>query len=182
MQSSKKYIAALSVVLFVSILGNLSVLLRESSTSLLQNTKDSLTISKDSGDVSNKISVSIEGGVNKPGVYSFVEGTRVSELISQSEGYTANVDLEYIKLNINLSERLKDQQKVYIPVLNDNWFKQRVNINKADSTDISNLLGISVSNAKKIVINRPYQSIIEFKEKSGLTTKLVNQILDKIVL
>lgn len=59
--------------------------------------------------------VEISGAVNKPGVYTLGKMDRLVELISQSGGFSTEASEEWIAKNLNLSAKLSDAQKVYIP-------------------------------------------------------------------
>lgn len=58
-----------------------------------------------------KVFVHVAGAVKKPGVYELPEGSRVIHAIEAAGGPTEEADLD----SINLAERLKDGQKVFVP-------------------------------------------------------------------
>ncbi len=55
-----------------------------------------------------------------------------------------------------------------------------VNMNTATSAELDALPGIGPAYAGRIIENRPYSSFEEFKEKSGLSAKLVDSLKDLI--
>ncbi len=59
-----------------------------------------------------KIYVHIEGEINAPGLYKIVTTMRIGELIDKAGGLTPRADMR----GINLTQTLRDGQKIIIPV------------------------------------------------------------------
>jgi len=59
--------------------------------------------------------VEISGAVNRPGVYTLGKMDRLVELINQSGGFSSEASEEWVAKNLNLSAKLSDAEKVYIP-------------------------------------------------------------------
>lgn len=64
---------------------------------------------------SGKIVVDISGAVNKPGVYELEAGARVGDLINRGGGVKGDSSVDWVSKNINLSKKLDDSSKLYIP-------------------------------------------------------------------
>lgn len=152
--------------------------------------------------------VDIGGCVKKPGVYQVVEGTRLFEVIKAAGGLTPEADMS----QINQAETVTDGQKVVIPAIGetaadgqDEGSSQigstgggtgdlgnsggitadgKVNINKADSTQLQELPGVGPATAEKILdyreANGAFQSPEEIKNVSGIGDKTYEKMKDKI--
>lgn len=86
-----------------------------SSTSIVSE-----QISQDSQNPNNlselkEIYVDLAGSVNKPGIYKISDTSRVADLIALGEGISSTASSEWLQKNLNLSEKLVDSQKIYIP-------------------------------------------------------------------
>ena len=137
----------------------------------------------------------ITGGVNKPGVYEFIEGERVQDILIKAEGFNDNVDLEKIHSLINLSEVLKDGEHYVIPlnekslvgesntVLDSNSKDNlKININLASKSELESLPGVGSSTADLIISGRPYNSIDDLNSIKGFGDKKFSQIKDFITV
>ena len=143
--------------------------------------------------------VDIGGCVKKPGVYQVVEGTRLFEVIKAAGGLTPEADVS----QINQAETVTDGQKVVIPAIGEGGQAEgrgegddsagaaggitadgRVNINKADSTQLQELPGVGPATAEKILdyreANGAFQSPEEIKNVSGIGDKTYEKMKDKI--
>ena len=61
------------------------------------------------------IVVDLSGAVVHPGVLTIPEGSRVYEAIKKGGGITNEVSIAWAARNINLSKKLSDSEKIYIP-------------------------------------------------------------------
>ena len=61
------------------------------------------------------IAVDLSGAVERPGVYMLPDGSRVSDLISLGGGIRSDSSLDWVSKHLNLSQKLTDSQKVYVP-------------------------------------------------------------------
>ena len=61
------------------------------------------------------IAVDISGAVKYPGLYSLPENSRISDALALSGGLTGVAAQRWILKNLNLSQKLKDSEKIYIP-------------------------------------------------------------------
>ncbi len=138
----------------------------------------------------------IEGQVEKPGVYEISRGDTVLTLVEESGGFSDGADMEYIQKCMNLSERLGDQQKVYIPGIGEHASCNQgeggggviessnvaVSLNNASKEELESLSGIGPSTAQKIIDGRPYASIEDLLKVSGIGPATLEKIRDNITL
>jgi len=147
----------------------------------LESIVENSTENKIELDENNKIKVYIAGEVNTPGVFELDEDSRVEDAIASAGGLT---NLANIK-NINLALIIEDGEKIYIPNINDNDIidysaqespkSSKVNINKADVSELQNLPGVGVSLAEKIFNYRKengnFKKIEDLKNVNGIGEK-----------
>ena len=147
----------------------------------LESIVENSTENKIELDENNKIKVYIAGEVNTPGVFELDEDSRVEDAIASAGGLT---NLANIK-NINLALIIEDGEKIYIPNINDNDIidysaqespkSSKVNINKADVSELQNLPGVGVSLSEKIFNYRKengnFKKIEDLKNVNGIGEK-----------
>jgi competence protein ComEA len=149
--------------------------------------------------IEDTIFVHIEGAINSPGVKEVKRGTRLFELIELSDGELEEADLS----RLNLSQVLKDEQKVVVPYkVNEQEEKTSqvnttkaiaksssnnsslVNINYASKEELETLPGIGPAMASKIIDYRNengfFNSIEDIKNISGIGDAKFEKIKDKI--
>lgn len=61
------------------------------------------------------IQVEIFGAVENPGLYWLSYESRLGDLIKLSGGFTQDVDIQKVNQQLNLAQKLKDEQKIKIP-------------------------------------------------------------------
>lgn len=61
------------------------------------------------------ISVEIAGAIANPGVYELKENSRIIDLIKTAGDFTSDYDYNWVSKNLNLSQVLEDEQKIFIP-------------------------------------------------------------------
>ncbi len=115
-----------------------------------------------------KIFVTVTGEVNNPGMYEMTSENRVADAIEKAGGYTKNA----YKNDINLAQKLTDEQYIKIPSINDTEsdkasssaeFTGIININTATADELCQLPGIGQSIANQI---------IEYRENAGLFKRI----------
>lgn len=136
--------------------------------------------------------VDVAGAVKKPGVYRMDEGVRIAEVLAQAGGYAGEVDQEYVAKFINQAEKVKDGQKIYIPLKSEKVVGSSqnsgdnqgggavagtsvVNVNTASAKELDSLWGIGEARAEDIVANRPYGTVDELVTKA----KIPQNVLEK---
>lgn len=147
---------------------------------------------KDASVSARLIVVDVAGAVKTPGVYRMDEGVRIADALAQAGGYTDEVDQEYVAKFINQAEKVKDGQKIYIPLKsekltvgsqNSDENEDRgaiagttvVNVNTASVSELDTLWGVGAARAEDIVANRPYGSLEELVSKA----KIPQNVLEK---
>lgn len=146
-----------------------------------------------------KIKVYVTGEVNNPGVIELEEGARIQDAIEGVGGIRSEANLK----DINLAYEVSDGEKIYIPNFTEqmeeiqvqNYMSSsdkktgvssngRVNINKASSSELTNVPGIGASIAEKIVAyrdeNGKFNSIEDIKNVSGIGKNKYESIKDYI--
>lgn len=153
-------------------------------------TRQNTSIEKSSNIVVKKnIKIDIEGAVEQPGVYEVPNDSRIQDVLITAGGITAKANRKYLSENINLSQKIYDGQKIFIPDLetnpnltnSSNW-SNLVKINTATEQELDTLPGIGLITARKIIAGRPYQSISELVEKHLVNQTTFNKIKEKISL
>ena len=142
------------------------------------------------------IQVHIAGAVNNPGVYILPENARNIDAITAAGGATSEADLE----RINLSEFIKDGQRVYIPYKNQPIPTSErastislspteptlVNINTADADALMSLPGIGEVKAAAIIAYResygPFTSIETLLNVKGIGQATLEGLREHITL
>ena len=107
-----------------------------------------------------QIIIHISGGVKREGVFKLNAGDRIVDAINFAGGVTANAELS----SVNLAEKVKDGQKIIIPLkimnlkANGSASSGKISINRASAKELSKVSGIGTSTAK---------SIVEYRSKNG---------------
>src|SRR3972149_6514743 len=63
----------------------------------------------------SEITVEIAGQVVSPGVYKFVQESRINDALAAAGGLTVDADRDWVEKNLNRAAKLSDGAKVYIP-------------------------------------------------------------------
>lgn len=142
----------------------------------------------------SEIKVDISGAIYKPGVYTLPKDSRVEDLIKESRGFLNSVNKEFVAKTLNLSQKLTDGMKIYIPsegeqaVLAANSKGSTTNtssligLNTATESELNSLPNIGPVSAKKIIDNRPYSDISELLSKKVLGKSTFEKIKDLVDL
>lgn len=140
--------------------------------------------------------VDVKGAVNQPGVYEAKEGDRVIDVLEKAGGLIENADSN----QINFAMRVTDEMIIYIPAVGEvpaepmivegspsgsaNQDDGRINLNKADETQLQTLPGIGPSKAAAIIeyreINGSFQAVEDLKSIAGIGDKTFEKLKDLI--
>ncbi len=134
------------------------------------------------------IKVDISGAVKNPGVYSFSKGQRVEDVISKAGGFIDTANAEYISKSLNLSQKISDGQKIYIPFQGESGPAQvagintsgKIGINSASSSQLEELPGVGPATAAKIMGARPYAEISDLLNKKAVSKSVYEKIKDLV--
>lgn len=128
--------------------------------------------------------IDISGGVTSPGVYTLPAGSRIEDAITRAGGISEKADVQAVALAVNRAERLKDGQKIFIPLQGQKdelgvvagGHAQTININTASQSELEELKGVGAVTAQKIISQRPYADISELVEKKIVSQKTFETI------
>ncbi len=139
------------------------------------------------------IKVHLDGEVVNPGVYEVEENSRLQDAIKLAGGVTQNASLK----NINLAVFVKDEEKYYIPSIEDeenNEFSYtqngnkngKININTANIEELKKINGIGEGLASRILEYRKdrgrFNTIEDLKNVSGIGDKKFESLKDEITV
>lgn len=131
----------------------------------------------------------VSGAVNKPGLVVVTQSMRVADAITSAGGLTKDADLEAISATINLSEKVKDEQKIVVPFKNSVRVSatsrtqvQKISINTASSSELEKLAGIGPVKAAQIISERPFTKVDALVEKKIISKKAFDALSEKISL
>ena len=133
-----------------------------------------------------KIIIYICGEVNRPGVYTLSEGSRIADAVDAAGGAAVNADL----MKLNLAQKLADGQQVIVPSVTEGTrtgeaqTSGKVNLNRATKGELMTLPGIGESRAEAIIAYREKAGWIAAPEElmnvSGIAEKMYEKIADLI--
>ncbi len=192
---AKKYFIEIILVIIALLLGigSFALFLNSPTASIekvsLQNEDIEPTV--------KKMYAEISGAVNKPGVYELPAGSRLNDLLKLAHGLSDQADTDYFSRNFNLARYIQDQEKVYIPSLderakglfsenlngqtnNPNSESGKININTASIEELDLLPGIGQITAQKIIENKPYQKIDQLLDKKIVKQNIFDSIKNQI--
>ena len=142
------------------------------------------------------VHVHVAGAVKNPGVYVLLENARNIDAITAAGGATSEADLE----RINLSEFIRDGQRVYVPYKGEPISTSErsstislsptvptlVNINTADADALMSLPGIGEVKAAAIIAYRetygPFTSIEALLNVKGIGQSTLEGLREHITL
>jgi competence protein ComEA len=142
--------------------------------------------------------VDVKGQVKMPGVYSSNKDERVIDVINRAGGLTENAD----ESQVNFAEHVQDAMVIYIPAKGEEGIvpavatgitsttggdtQGKINLNKADETQLQNLPGIGPAKATAIIeyrdTNGPFKSVEDLKNISGIGDKTFDKLKDLITV
>lgn len=156
-----------------------------------KDVKSEMTKSTQDININKSVTVDVKSAVNFPNTYNMKSSDRVNDVLKKAQ--TKNdADLS----QINLSEKLKDQMYIYVPVKGEKVLKHstnqssdnkvEVNINTGDKAEIEKLPGIGPSKAEAILQYREtkgeFKKIEDLKNVKGFGEKTIESLRDYIVL
>ena len=190
--------AGLGLIFFIygliGFLGN-----SKTSNIIFEKSLSSPNLSNSASESSTLIAVDIEGEVISPGVYKLRENSIIQDVLMISQGLSESADREYVAKNINLAAKLYDGAKIYIPRIGENDINNEntisgnkddnpmaqtnlININTASAESLDTLPGVGPVTAQKIINSRPYANPEEILSKKAVSSRVFEQIKDKITV
>ena len=143
---------------------------------------------------SQRVWVDIAGAVEQPGVYQLVAGARLGEGIHMAGGFSRDADTIHVVKELNLSQELKDGDKIYIPFTGSIISREvegkseggegitKISLNNSTVAELDSLPDIGEKRAEAIVAGRPYRSFDELVAKKIISEALLATILPLITL
>ncbi len=161
-------------LLFLLVLGFAITFLRQPTPPVLEITNPSPAATSPPG----VVGVYVIGAVQAPGVYYLSEGSRVYDAVEAAGGPTAEADL----VRVAMAQRLTDELTVYVPRVGEtvvpvqpsagSGTRERVNINRADVSQLDTLPGIGPGLAQRILdyrqANGPFKTVEELLAVPGI--------------
>ena len=141
--------------------------LASQSTSLVASSSSTATSS--SSTASGTIVVDVKGAVQKEGVYTLKEGSRVSDAIAKAGGLTQEAD----KKSINLAQKVTDEAIIYVAKTDEN-----ISVVSQASASTSGNSSATSTSSQSDKINLNTASLEDLKKISGIGDKRAQDILD----
>ncbi len=141
-----------------------------------------------------KIQVDVSGAVESPGLFTFEsrfdETIRIGTVLEKAGGLSGDADRAYVSKHINLAKGVEDGEKIYIPKLGeqavlgivDPVSQGKISLGSASIQELESLPGIGPTRAQKIIDSRPYNSMEEVYEKTGISKTIFDKIEGDISL
>ncbi|WP_246145493.1 helix-hairpin-helix domain-containing protein [Bacillus rubiinfantis] len=154
---------------------------------------------KDEVKQTETIMVDVKGQIKRPGVYQASSGERVIDVINRAGGVTEKAD----KTQVNFAEHVQDEMVIYIPAQGEEGLaapsslggneaimgatanhQGKVNLNKADETELQKLPGIGPAKAAAIIeyrqSNGGFNTVEDLKNVSGIGDKTFEKLQDLV--
>lgn len=137
-----------------------------------------------------EIRVDVAGAVAQPGAYSLLSNHRVEDAIKMAGGFKAEANKLYIAQSLNLSQKLTDGQKIYIPFASETGViqsgqqlpttnseaKKIINLNSDSAEMLESLPGVGAVTAQKIIDGRPYSQVSDLIAKKIVSNSVYQKI------
>lgn len=118
---------------------------------------------------SGTIVVDVKGAVQKEGVYTLKEGSRVSDAIVKAGGLSQDAD----KKSINLAQKVTDEAVIYVAKTDEN-----ISVVNQASTNTAANGSATPASSQSDKINLNTASLEDLKKMSGIGDKRAQDILD----
>lgn len=160
----------------------------------VENLKEEEIFAEEAGtadEQEQKITVYVNGEVNRPGVYSLVTGSRIKDAVEASGGFTADADIK----RINLAKKVRDEDYIFIETKDSSRGAAGasssgissdgiVNINTATKEELMTVPGIGEVTAQKIIDyrekNGDFQKVEDLTKVDRIGEKTLAKFKDKI--
>jgi competence protein ComEA len=119
------------------------------------------------------ITVSVAGAVAYPGVYALPWGSRVEDAVAEAGGFTDAAE----ETLLNLADPLTTGEAVLVPETRTATGENRLSLNTATERELDLLIpGVGPSTAAKIVAARPFSSVDDLLDVSGIGPATLEKI------
>lgn len=185
---------------------------RSAGSGVQENTEDGIKTIQCQDETQNAtqsgILVYVSGAVKKPGVYTLSpDSNRVFQAIEHAGGFSPLVDTTYVAKTLNMVGKLKDGERIYVPLAGENETKTQsqhtqdlnstqtesadtsqttttralVNPNTASQRALEDLNGIGARRAEQLMQGRPYADINDFRSRSGVPNAVIDTIERQLI-
>ncbi|MFA7459441.1 MAG: ComEA family DNA-binding protein [Trueperaceae bacterium] len=124
------------------------------------------------------ILVSVEGQVERPGVYQLEFGARVADLLEAAGGFLPAAARGLVAL----AAPVTDGQVVQVPALSSDTGSRRVSVNSAPADLLQSLPGVGPAIAQRIIENRPYSRIDDLLNVPGIGPRTLERLRPQVGL
>ncbi len=136
------------------------------------------------------VKIDVSGAVSNPGVYPMEADSRVEDAIKKAGGFSEKANSEFISKYLNLSQKISDGQKIYVPfegeqaggVVAGVSQTVKVGINTGSLVQLDSLPGVGSVTAQKIVDGRPFNALDDLLTKKIVSKTVFDKIKDQIDL
>ena len=208
----RKFMVELFLLAIAAVIGFFSYtmfLQEKNETPLLSDSEKTSSLSCPDN-INKTVAVDVAGAVLHEGVYELKTGSRLKDAVEAAGGITDVADTDYFRRNFNQSRYVTDQEKIYIPnvqEISNGIITERkqyvdyltpqtvssvpsynplqllpVNINTADQAELEGLPGVGEVTARKIIEMRPFSSVEELLEKQVVKKNVYEQIKNSVAL
>jgi competence protein ComEA len=125
--------------------------------------------------------VYLSGSVAKPGLYTFTDGNRLTDVLPEAGGVTGDADLA----RLNLALRLRDEGHIHALAVGEipaEPTSTLLNLNTATQEQLEGLPGIGAVRAADIITYRDsnggFNSLTELREITGIRSATITGIID----
>ena len=128
--------------------------------------------------VQPNITVSVSGAVRLPGVYTLAWGSRLQDLVTAAGGFSAEAE----ETLVNLAAPLTAGSAVFVPSARTETGETRVSLNSASERELDRLPGIGPALAERIVAARPFSSVEDLLNVSGIGAATLEKLRPRVKL
>lgn len=154
----RKYLLEIALLVIAVIITAVAVSLYAKNNENIEEEIQTSPTSKITPTSLTRIYVDISGAVKKPNLYQVDFGARIKEAIDKAGGLSDDADVIFFNRNFNLARILSDQEKIYIPTIDE----------------INN--GIFVQNQRTIDYVSPVTGVVNNVSTAGAPTS--NQLIN----
>ena len=133
----------------------------------------------------DKIMCQIKGEVIRPGVYNLDKGSRLQDLILAAGGFTSTANTNSVSL-VSILEDSACYTIDKVGSTDTSSSNNLININTATKEELMGLAGIGEAKAEAIINYRKqngyFTSVNDLTKVSGISDKVLSQIIDKICI
>ena len=119
------------------------------------------------------VTVSVAGAVAFPGIYALPWGSRVTDAVTKAGGLTDTAE----ETLLNLADPLTTGETVLVPEARTATGEDRLSLNTATERELELLVpGVGPVTAAKIVAARPFESVEDLLDVSGIGPATLEKI------